>query len=134
MSNKYKIYPELNFGVSKLKPGVKSFEELYRLAKVFREDADFPEVYYQLTDMRGCSFNFDISKLSSMASLIEEYQSLDNQKLGVYIIDKPVETAYVQLFFNSLKYKREFCSTVQKAYSLFKLPVSFSEFIKIVDI
>ena len=134
MSNKYKIYPELNFGVSKLEPGVKSFEELYYLAKVFREDADFPEVYYQLTDMRGCSFNFDISKLSSMASLIEEYQSLDNQKLGVYIIDKPVETAYVQLFFNSLKYKREFCSTLEKAFSFFELPVSFSEFIKIVDI
>ncbi len=134
MSNKYKIYPELNFGVSKLEPGVKSFEELYHLAKVFREDSYFPEVYYQLTDMRGCSFNFDISKLSSMASLIEEYQSLDNQKLGVYIIDKPVETAYVQLFFNSLKYKREFCSTLEKAYSFFKLPVSFSEFIKMVDI
>ncbi|MCK5169845.1 MAG: hypothetical protein KAQ75_08195 [Bacteroidales bacterium] len=134
MSNRYKIYPEFNFGVSKLEPGVKSFEELYRLAKVFREDTDFPKVYYQLTDMRGCFFNFDISKLSSMASLIEEYQSLDNQKLGVYIINKPVETAYVQLFFNSLKYKRESCSTLEKAHSLLKLPVSFAEFNKMIDI
>jgi hypothetical protein len=134
MSNRYKIYSELNFGVAKLQPGVKSFEELYQIAKDFREDTDFSEVHYQLSDMRGCTFDFDISKISSMVELIEEYQEFDNQQIGVYIINKPIETAYVQLFQNSLKYKRDFCSTVQKAYDLLGLEITFAQFEKLIDI
>ena len=134
MSNRYKIYPELNFGVAKIDPGVVSFEELYKLAKDFREDADFSKVNYQFVDMRGCSFNFDISKLPSMASLIKEHQKYDNQKLGVYVIDKPIGTAYIQLFLKSLKYKRELCSTIEKAYNLLNLTVSFDEFNKLIEI
>ena len=84
--------------------------------------------------MRGCSFDFDISKLSSMASLIKGHQKYDNQKLGVYIIDKPMGTAYIQLFLNSLNYKRELCSTIKKAYNLFNLPISFEEFNKLIEI
>ena len=134
MSNRYKIYPELNFGVAKIDPGVVTFEELYKLAKDFREDPDFSKVYYQFTDMRGCTFNFDISKLSSIASLIKEYQKYDNQKQGVYIVDKPKGTAHIQLFLNSLNYKRELCSTIKKAYNLLNLPISFEEFNKLIEI
>ena len=134
MSNRYKIYPELNFGVAKIDPGVVSFEELYKLAKYFREDADFSKVNYQFNDMRGCIFNFDISKLPNMALLIKEHQKSDNQKLGVYLIDKPLGTAYVQFFLHSLDYKRELCSTIKKAYKLLNLPISFEEFNKLIEI
>ncbi len=72
--------------------------------------------------------------MSSLASLIEEHQEFDNQQIGVYIINKPIETAYVQLFQSTLKYKRDFCSTFEKAYSLLKLSISYSEFLNLVDI
>ncbi len=134
MSNRYKIYPELNFGIAKLESGIKSYKELYRLAKDFREDQDFSKVYYQLTDMRGCIFDFNISKISSMISLIEESQEFDNQKIGVYIVDKPIETAYVQMYQNTIKYKRDFCSTVEKSYSLLNIKISFEEFEKLINI
>ncbi|NOQ24445.1 MAG: hypothetical protein GQ564_03705 [Bacteroidales bacterium] len=134
MINRYKIYSELNFGVAKLEPGIKSFEEIFQLAKDFREDPDFSKVHFQLNDLRGCSFDFKLSKISSMVSLIEEYQNLDNQKIGVYIIDKPFETAYMQLFQNSVKYKRDFCSTVEKSYNLLDLKISFKEFEKLINI
>lgn len=134
MHDKYKIYPDINFAISILEPGVKSFEEIYELAKNFREDENFSKVHYQLTDMRSCSFDFEMSKISEMKSLIEMYEETDNQKLGVYIVDLPTETAYVHMFFESLKYKREYCSTINKAYSLLNLPISFKEFQKRIDI
>ena len=134
MNNRYKIYPELNLGVAKLEPGMKSFEELYQLAKDFRGDPDFSKVYYQLTDMRGCNFDFDIPKISRMVSLIEESQEFDNQQIGVYIIDNPIETAYVQMYQKALKYKRDFCSTIEKSFSLLDLKISFEEFKKLINI
>lgn len=134
MSGRYKIYSELNFGIAKLDPGVKSFEELYDLAKEIREDSAFPNVYFNLTDLRGSTFDFDLSRMSEIASLIDEYQVVDNQTLGIYLIDGPVSTAYVNLFINSLKYKRELCSTTEKAYRLLNLPVSYSEFLTLIDI
>jgi len=134
MPNKYKIYPDINFAVSILEPGVKSFEEIYEIAKKFREDKNFSTVHYQLTEMRACTFDFEMNKLLEMKSLIELYQDTDNQKLGVYIVDLPIETAYVHMFFESLDYKREYCSTLDKAYNLLKLPVSFEEFKEMIDI
>ena len=85
MSNRYEIFPELNFGIAKLGPGVKSFKELYDIATEFRKDANFSKVHYHICDMRECIFNFDLTKMSSLASLIENQQEFDNQKLGVYI-------------------------------------------------
>jgi hypothetical protein len=134
MISRYKIYPELNFGIAKLEPGIKSYEELSQLAKDFREDQDFSKVFYQLTDMRGCIFDFNITKISSMISFIEGSQEFDNQKIGVYIIDKPLETAYVQMYQDTIKYKRDFCSTVEKSYSLLNLKISFDEFKKLINI
>jgi hypothetical protein len=134
MINRYEIFPELNFGIAKLEPGVKSFEELYQIAKDFREDVNFSKVHYQISDMRGCSFDFDLSRMSSLASLIEEQQEFDNQKLGVYIINKPMETAYIQMFQDSLNYNRTYCSTLEKAYNLIKISISYSEFLNLIDI
>lgn len=98
MQNRYKIYPEINFGVSKLTPGEKTIEEILDIAEQFRKEKDFPEVYYQLTDMRGCIFDFKLDKIKEIKSLIDNYQSIDNQKLGVYLVDQPIETAYAMLF------------------------------------
>lgn len=134
MSGRYKIYADLNFGVSKLDSGVRSFDELYKLAKDMREDVNFSKIYFQLTDMRGCLFDFDRSRLVSMAELIEAHQIKDNQHLGVYMIDKPIETAYIHLFLNSIRYKRELCSTPEKAYCLSQLPVNYLEFLNLIDI
>ncbi len=134
MSGRYKIYSEINFGIAKLDSGLRSFEDLYDLAKRVREDSDFSKVHCNLTDLRGCTFNFDVSRLTEIGSLIEEYQDNDYQNIGVYLIDEPVATAYAHLFFDSLKYNRELCSTFEKAYRLLKLPVSYSEFITLIDI
>ena len=71
MANRYKIYPEKNFAISILEPGIKSFEEIYDLAKKFREDKDFSSVHYQLTDMRGCTFQFDRSEIPVLLEFIK---------------------------------------------------------------
>jgi hypothetical protein len=132
--DRYKIYPEIHFGVSKLSPGVKTFEELLDLAEKFRQEKEFPEVYYQLTDLRGCLFDFMREKLIEMKSLIDKYKKIDNQKLGIYLVDQPIETAYIILFFKSMDYNREVCSTIRKAYELFSLPISFEKFEKLITI
>ncbi len=134
MSNRYKIYPHINFGISKLEPGIITFEEILKLATEFREDKNFSDVHYQLTDMRGCTFDFKQDKFSMMKSLIEAYQEKDNQKIGVYIVDIPLETAYVHLFFKSFYGKRKYCSSIEKAYELLNLSITFEEFTKKIDI
>ena len=132
--NRYKFYPELNFTVVKFEPGVKLANELLDTARSIRELPEFPQMHYMLSDLRDCNFQFELSETKKMAQLIDDYQHLDNQVLGVYLIDKPLETAYVQYFFKHLKYKRELCSTVEKAYRLFNLPVSIEEFKTLIDI
>ena len=134
MSDRYKIYSELKFGVFKLEPGERSFDDIYELAKLSREDKDFSKAHYQLIDIRGCSFDFDKSKISEMIPLVEEYKYKNNQKLGVYVVDDPIATAYSQLFFNSIESKRELCSTANKAYNLLKLKITFEEFESLIDI
>ena len=133
-NNRYKIYPEINFGIARFEPGVKSFEELYHYAVLIRKDENFKKVNYHLTDLRGCTFDFEISKLKEMVDLIDQYQSVDRQNIGIYLIDEPIATAYIQLFFESLEYKRDLCSTLQTAYRLLKLPVTYSDFLTLVDI
>lgn len=128
MKNRYKLYPEINFGVAKLDPGVKIFEDLISLIKEIRNDKDFQKVYFEVTDLRGCNFNFDRTKLETISTLMDSYQDVDNQKLGVYIVDKPMETAYVQIFFNSIRGKREICSTPEKAYQILNLSISLEDF------
>ena len=134
MVNRYKIYTDLNFCISKFAPGIKSFEEIFKMSIVVRQDKDFSKIHYQLADLRGCTFDFGVSKIKEVANLIDEYQEIDNQKLGVYMLDSPTETAMVQLLFDSLPYSREYCSTTQKAFDLLNLPISFGEFKKLIDI
>ncbi len=134
MINRFKIYPEHNLGVSKLEPGSKCFEEVYSLAEQFRQSEEFPLVHYQVTDMRGCQFQFGISRLREMMQLIKRYDKTDNQKIGVYVIDNPLSTALVHLFFASLKRKRFYCSTIEKAYSYLPLNISFEQFARLISI
>ena len=41
MPNKYKIYPDINFAITKLEPGAKSFEEVHKLASDYHKDKNF---------------------------------------------------------------------------------------------
>ena len=134
MKNRYKIYPENHFGVLKFSPGLKSIEEVLELAEQFRKDKDFQEVHYQVTDLRDCLFDFAADRIADVKAVMEKYERIDNQKKGVYLVDQPMETALVSIFFNSIEYNREFCSTVGKAYHLLPLPVRFDDFERMVAI
>jgi hypothetical protein len=134
MPNSYKIYPDINFGFAKLKAGKKSFKELYDLAELIRKDKEFSAVHYQLTDLRGCTFDFNQEKIDEMKALFEVYKDSDKQKVGVYIVDMPAETAMVHMFFNALGKNRIYCSTPEKAYELLNLELSFEAFISLINI
>ena len=133
-NNRYKIYPNFHFGIAKFESGEKTFHELYDYAERIRKDKNFQSVHFHLTDLRGCTFNFEVANIKKMVNLVNKYQETDNQNLGVYLIDEPIATAYIQLFFESLKNKREICSTTERAYRLLKLPVSYSEFLTMIEI
>jgi len=134
VKNRYKIYPENHFGVLKFSPGLKSIEEILDLAEQFRKDKDFQEVHYQITDLRNCLFDFKSDRITDVKALMKKYENTDNQKMGVYLVDQPMETAMVSIFFNSIESHREFCSTVGKAYNLLPLPVRFEDFERMVAI
>lgn len=134
MQNRYKIYPDIHFGISKLSPGVKTIEELLDLAEKFRKEKNFHEVHFQLNDMRNCRFDFEPNRIQDMIALIDRFKDIDNQKLGVYLVDQPIETAYVELFSQLMDNKRAFCSTIEKAFSLLSLPISFENFKLLISI
>ena len=134
MANRYKIYPEKHFAISILEQGEKTFNELFQMAKEFREDEHFSSVHYQLSDLRGCSFNFNQSEVSPLIELIKSYKETDNQKIGVYMVDKPLETAIVHLFFKEIDSVRKYCSTIEKAYHLLSLPIPYDEFSELIEI
>ncbi|PLX05978.1 MAG: hypothetical protein C0596_15915 [Marinilabiliales bacterium] len=134
MQNRFVIYPEVNFGVSKLSPGITSINDLLAIAKEFRLDKNFNKVHYQLTDLRECIFDFKSDEINKMISLVNEYKDKDNQKIGVYLVDKPMETALVALFFKNLDAKREFCYTIEGAYKILNMPISFDKFKTLIDI
>jgi len=126
--SRYKIYKELKFAVVKFDPVINSFQDIFNVAKEMRDLEGFSEIHYFLSDLRGCTFNFDISETRKLSKLVNDYQHADNQILGVYLIDKPIETAYVQYFILSLKQRREYCSTIEKAFNLLNLPMSIDDF------
>ena len=134
MKNRYKIYPETHFGVLKFSPGLKSIEEILELAEQFRMDKDFHEVHYQITDLRSCRFGFTSDRIADVIALMDKYKSIDRQKKGISLVDQPMETALVSLFFNAIEHDREFCSTVEKAYNLLPVPIHFEKFEKMVAI
>ena len=134
MKNRYKIYPESHFGVLKFSPGLKSIEEILELAEQFRKDKDFHKVHYQITDLRACRFGFSSDRIEDVKALMDKYKSIDQQKKGIYLVDQPMETALVSLFFNAIEQDREFCSTVEKAYNLLPIRVRFDDFKKLIDI
>lgn len=134
MTNRYKIYPDLKFGVAKIKPGPVSFPDLFDIALDIRKDKDFSKVIYHLTDLRGSTFDFSQDKLSELKNIIEMHEDENKIKTGVYIVNLPNETAYVHMFFDSLSKTRNYCSTVEKAYALLSLPISFQEFEQKINI
>ena len=129
MANRYKIYPEKNFAISIFEPGKKTIKEIYDLAQEIRNDKDFPSIHYHLTNLKGSSFEFEITEISLVIDLIKSYKKTDNQKVAVYMIDDPKQTATVHIFAKKLGADRNYCSTIEKAYTLLKIKIPFEEFL-----
>jgi hypothetical protein len=134
MPDRFKIYPEINFAISIIEPGPVQFENLYNIALNFRKHKHFTDVHYSLIDLRGTEFKFELERLNDLKKVFLSYQDIDNQKLAVYMVDFPVETAYVHLFFKMLEFNREYCTTLEGAYDHFSLPISFEEFTNLINI
>ncbi len=134
MANRYKIYPEKNFAITIFEPGKKTIKEIYDLAQVIRNDKDFPSIHYHLTNLKGSSFEFEISEISLVIDLIKSHKKTDNQKVAVYMIDEPKETATVHIFAKKLGSDRNYCSTVEKAHTLLKTQIPYNEFLKMIEI
>lgn len=134
MPDRFKIYPEINFAISIVEPGPVQFENLYNIALNFRKHKHFIDVHYSLIDLRGTEFKFELERLNELKEVFLSYQDIDNQKLAVYMVDFPVETAYVHLFFKMLKFNRDYCTTPEGAYNLLNLSVSIDEFYDLIRI
>ena len=134
MANRYKIYPEKNFAISIFEPGKKTIKEIYDLAETIRNDKNFPSIHYHLTNLKDSTFEFDVSEISLVIDLIKSFKKTDNQKVAVYMIDEPKETATMHMFAEKLGGDRNYCSTIEKAYTLLKMQFSYNEFLKMIEI
>ena len=133
MDYEYKIYRVLNFGVAIFNPGYKTFKELFELAKLIRKDKNFSKIRYQIVDLRGCKFDLKESMFRELLELVYKYCELDNLECVVYIVNSPIETAYLQIFCLELP-NRKICSTMKGAYHLLNLPISYDKFKNLIAV
>ncbi len=132
--DKFKIYPEYNFGVFNLKEGTKSVNGIIKSINALVKDKNIKEMHYLLIDMRGCEFDFKLSDVTSILNIVALKKDVDKRKKTAYLIDTPFETAIAQFFVNQLTGTRLICSTMTKAYEHLGLPIDMNEFEKLSEI
>ncbi len=134
MDYTYKIYQDHKFLIVKINHGIKDAKRLLEIGRKVLETEGFIDVHYTLMDYRGVEINFTSEAFINFAKLFEDYKHIDNQQRIVYLIDNPKSTVAIHLYIKKLGARREYCSTIEKAYSLLKLDVSFDEFENLVNI
>lgn len=132
--DRYKIYADLNFAVTRLESGNRSFEDVIALAQSIIDDVNFSKIKYHVIDLRGCKMDFHSKKVVEVFNLVKKHQSFDNQLAAIYLIDDPISTAYVQMYTIAMKNGRDYCVTPEKAYDKLGVDFTFDEFSEMLAI
>ena len=131
----YKMFPEEHFGIVKFAPGVVYMEEMFRLNSLYKNDKHYPDIYYLIIYAKACLPDaYDYSKILKLSDeyLIEPLTN--NHICTVIIIDEPEATAFSHIFISLAESKGFYCLTLEKAYSILKIPITMERFMEMVQI
>jgi hypothetical protein len=132
MEDKIIFYSEIKLSITKLAPGIKTHQQVFKLVKDFRESTFFNYTLFHIVDLRDCYFDFGVEKIEQYIETILYYKNQSKIEKGVYLVNTPGETAIVHLIQEKLP-NYLYCSGKSAAFRYLSLGVPYSRFEEIID-
>lgn len=123
------MFTHKRFAVVIFKAGTLDMHTAFKINEAYKSDKDYSEIHYLLTVLLDVAPTFSQSDLTSIADFYTDNLYTNNHKTSVWLVNKPMPTAFAHLFMQYTDEKSFYCSTVEKAFELLDMPdVSFKEF------
>jgi len=121
MDVKFRIVKDWNLLIQKY-TGVFSYDPYFEHIKRVTNDPDWKYVDKIITDLR----NIDLEMFYKNMDYLIKYRNENIKKnyYNIFIVDAPLSTAIMHLYkkkLNSLRYKYEYCSTLEFALAELKM-------------
>lgn len=130
--NYYKMFPEYNFAIVKLRSERLYFNDLEHLNFEYKNDINYSNIHSLLIEIdKNCKTSFSIKDLNNLAKLYNSEPQKNNHKVIVWLVSQPLITALTHLFVRKTKDNSKYCSTLEKAYQLLNLKINYETFIEL---
>lgn len=127
------MFPEKHFAIVKFKTGVLSIEEAQFINNAYKLDPNYSKIFYLLVILSDCKPNFSSKDIHYISEFYNNEFQINNHLCTIWLVDKPLLTAFAHEFVNLIKENSFYCSTIEKAYSLFNFDIPYNEFELLVN-
>jgi len=122
------MFPEKKFALVKFKPGIVTIEEGKLINDAYKNDSNYSKIEYLLVLLNDCIPNFSEKELQQISNFYNNEFQPNNHICTIWVVDAPILTAYAHMFVNMITENSNYCSTIEKAYSLLGIPIPFYTF------
>ena len=126
-SNYYRMFPEMHFAFVMFHTEHLTIENAQQLNHDYKSDPHYSNIESLLVIVENCIPTFEAKDLSKLSELYNTPLQPNNHKKVVWLVNSPLLTAFTHLFV-SLTDGNLYCSTLEQAYILLDLQVSFFDF------
>ena len=130
----YKMFPEEHFAVVKFKTGNFTIDEALRLNTAYKNDANYSDIQYLVIILKNCIADFTSSDLKELAAIYSYTPQANNHICTVLVVDEPMATAFAHLFISANQDMGYYCSTIENAYKLLSIPISFERYLALINL
>jgi hypothetical protein len=127
------MFPEIHFAVVKFHTPTITIEDAQRINHEYKSDRRYSEIEYLLVIVENCIPSFDAKDLSQLSELYNTPLQSNNHKKVVWLVTSPLLTAFTHLFV-SLTDGNLYCSTLEQAFKLLDLKLTFKEFKLLINV
>lgn len=128
-ANYYRMFPEYKFAFVKFQSEAISFQETERINHEYKSDTNYSKIEYLLVIIdRKCIPSFSSREIKDIANSYNTAFQTNNHRIIVWLVAAPLVTAFTQLLVSRTKDNNYYCSTINKAYELLKIPIEFKAF------
>jgi hypothetical protein len=126
-SNYYKMFPELHFALVMFHTEHLTIDDAQTINLDYKSDPHYSTIESLLVIVENCIPAFEAKDLSKLSELYNTPLQTNYHKKVVWLVTSPLLTAFTHLFV-SLTDGNLYCSTIEQAYKLLDLHVSFLDF------
>lgn len=127
--NYYQMFPEYKFAFVKFQSETLSFQEAKRINHEYKSDITYSKIEHLLVIIdKKCIPSFSPKEIKDLANSYNTAFQTNNHRIIVWLVAAPLVTAFTQLFVSHTQDNNFYCSTINKAYELLKIPIEFKDF------